>query len=66
MPPARPPPPADIKFPARYPGVIAVGASDANDHVPSFSRTGPAMAAHGVVAPGVNIFSTNLGGAMVG
>jgi subtilisin len=55
-------PPADIKFPARYPGVIAVGASDANDQVPSFSRSGPAMADHGVVAPGVNIFSTTRGG----
>src|SRR6267378_1172025 len=54
--------PADIKFPARYLGVIAVGASDANDQVPTFSRSGPAMADHGVVAPGVNIFSTNLGG----
>ena len=53
-------PPADIKFPARYPGVIAVGASDANDRVPGFSRSGRAMAEHGVVAPGVNIFSTNL------
>jgi subtilisin len=55
-------PPADIKFPARYPGVIAVGASDANDQVPSFSRSGPAMVDHGVVAPGVNIFSDNRGG----
>jgi subtilisin family serine protease len=55
-------PPADIKFPARYPGVIAVGASDGNDKVPGFSRSGPAMTDHGVVAPGVNIFSDNLGG----
>src|SRR5207244_3436874 len=54
-------PPADIKFPARYPGVIAVGASDGNDQVPGFSRSGPAMADHGVVAPGVNIFSDNRG-----
>jgi subtilisin len=52
---------SDAKFPARYPGVIAVGASDANDRVPDFSRSGPAMEDHGVVAPGVNIFSTNLG-----
>src|SRR5262249_37343737 len=55
-------PPADIKFPARYRGVIAVGASDGNDQVPGFSRSGPAMADHGVVAPGVNIFSTNRAG----
>ena len=55
-------PPADIKYPARYSGVIAVGASNKNDEVPSFSRSGRAMAEHGVVAPGVDIFSTNLGG----
>ena len=54
--------PSDIKFPARYPWVIAVGASDTDDQVPTFSRSGAAMEAHGVVAPGVNIFSTNLGG----
>jgi subtilisin len=54
--------PSDVKFPARYPGVIAVGASDGNDQVPAFSRSGAAMAEHGVVAPGVNIFSANLGG----
>jgi subtilisin family serine protease len=53
--------PSDVKFPARYPWVIAVGASDANDRVPAFSRSGPAMTDHGVVAPGVDIFSTNVG-----
>ncbi len=36
--------PSDVKFPARYPWVIAVGASDADDRVPAFSRSGPAMA----------------------
>ena len=54
--------PSDVKFPARYPWVIAVGASDTNDRVPGFSRSGRAMTDHGVVAPGVNIFSTNLNG----
>jgi subtilisin family serine protease len=53
---------SDVKFPARYQGVIAVGASDANDRLPSFSRSGRAMVDHGVVAPGTDIFSTNLGG----
>jgi subtilisin family serine protease len=53
---------SDVKFPARYPGVIAVGASDGNDKVLAFSRSGAAMADHGVVAPGVNIFSSNLRG----
>jgi len=51
--------PPDVKFPARYHGVIAVGASDMNDQVPDWSRSGSAMADHGVVAPGVNIFSDN-------
>jgi subtilisin family serine protease len=54
------PQPTDIKFPARYRGVIAVGASDQYDRVSDFSRSGQAMAAHGVVAPGVNIFSDYL------
>jgi subtilisin family serine protease len=39
-----------------------VGASDANDQVPDFSRSGSAMSDHGVVAPGTDIFSTNLHG----
>jgi subtilisin len=56
------PPPTDIKFPARYQGVIAVGATNQSDLVAGFSRSGPAMATHGVVAPGVNIFSDNMGG----
>ena len=51
--------PSDVKFPARYPWVIAVGASDEGDRVPAFSRCGQAMTDHGVVAPGVNIFSTD-------
>jgi subtilisin family serine protease len=56
------PAPTDTKYPAKYPGVIAVGSSDGNDQVATFSRSGKAIADHGVVAPGVNIFSTNLGG----
>jgi subtilisin len=52
--------PSDVKFPARYPWVIAVGTSDMNDRVPAFSRSGPAMTDHGVVAPGVDILSTDL------
>jgi subtilisin len=54
--------PSDVKFPARYPWVIAVGTSDMNDRVPAFSRSGPAMTDHGVVAPGVDILSTDLAG----
>jgi subtilisin family serine protease len=42
-------------YPAAYPGVIAVGASDEVDRRASFSCTGPHIS---LVAPGVNIIST--------
>jgi subtilisin len=63
-----------VKDPAAYPWVIAVGATDEHDLVANYSRSGPEMAAHGVVAPGGSssrdlsgvltegILSTNLGG----
>jgi subtilisin family serine protease len=41
-----------IKVPAFYPWVIAVGATDAYGKVTDYSRSGPAMTDHGVVAPG--------------
>lgn len=40
---------------ANFPGVIAVGASDSDDEVASFSNIGPEVS---VVAPGVDILST--------
>jgi subtilisin family serine protease len=42
--------------------VIAVGAVGSNDVLAYFSSIGAAMSDHGVVAPGVNIFSTLLSG----
>ena len=41
-------------YPAAYPGVIAVGASDVNDEVADFSSRGDYLS---VVAPGVGIIS---------
>ncbi|MCP4143323.1 MAG: peptidase S8, partial [Chloroflexi bacterium] len=45
-------------YPALYPNVIAVGATDAGNNIASFSNFGPAL---DLVAPGVNIYSTGVG-----
>lgn len=44
-----------VKYPARYPETIAVGATDNRDMIAEFSTTGPEVT---VVAPGVGILST--------
>ncbi len=44
-----------VKYPARYPETIAVGATDSQDVLAEFSTTGPEV---NVVAPGVDILST--------
>jgi thermitase len=50
-----------VGYPAAYPGVIAVSASDHSDpnSRASFSNWGPEV---NVAAPGVDVFSTHLGG----
>ncbi len=48
-----------VMFPAFYEEVIAVGAVDAFGETASFSNEGPEM---DFLAPGVNVFSTNLNG----
>jgi subtilisin family serine protease len=53
-----------VKYPARYPWVIAVGATDLYDQVTTYSRTGPEV---DVVAPGGSkrserVLSTIMGG----
>jgi subtilisin family serine protease len=53
------PNPDTVGFPAGYPGVIAVAASDKNDQVAKFSSRGDAVA---FIAPGVAILSTIPGG----
>ncbi len=47
-----------VGFPASYPGVIAVGATDHTGALTSFSSYGPRI---DVVAPGLDITSTALG-----
>lgn len=51
-----------ILYPARLPDVIAVGATDSADTRAAFSNYGPELS---VMAPGVSILSTGLGGAYV-
>jgi len=48
-----------VNYPAKYAEAIAVSASDSADKLASFSSKGPELA---VIAPGVNIYSTKLGG----
>jgi subtilisin len=48
-----------VSYPAAYPSVIAVSATDAQDQLASFSNFGPEIA---LAAPGVNIYSTYKGG----
>lgn len=48
--------------PANCSGVYAVGATDSADALASFSNTDPAMATKGLTAPGVGVYTTDLGG----
>ncbi|HEY5786974.1 MAG TPA: S8 family serine peptidase [Microlunatus sp.] len=50
---------ANPSYPAAYPGVVAVGATDSADKKASFSQTGSHIS---LVAPGVGILSTYLAG----
>jgi len=48
-----------VNYPAKYPEVIAIAATDSSDNVPSWSSRGPEI---DLAAPGVNINSTYLSG----
>ncbi len=48
-----------VSFPAAYPSVVAVSATDSKDQLAYFSNFGPEIA---VGAPGVDIYSTYKGG----
>jgi minor extracellular protease Epr len=50
----------ETSYPAAYPSVVAVGATDSSDGQPYWSNTGPYVA---ISAPGVNIVSTYKGNA---
>ncbi len=52
-----------INYPAAFPGIIAVGATDNNDKRAAFSEYGPHIS---VLAPGVNIVSTLPGNKYIG
>ncbi|NQD38870.1 S8 family serine peptidase [Permianibacter sp. IMCC34836] len=52
-------PSVPIGYPAHYPFVVAVGATDTNDAIASFSQRGPEL---DVVAPGVSVLSARRGG----
>ncbi|MEW6273793.1 MAG: S8 family peptidase [Bacillota bacterium] len=48
-----------VDYPAAYPEVVAVGATDEFDQIPPFTSRGPEL---NLVAPGSNILSTTLKG----
>ena len=51
--------PTEVLYPAVYPEVMAVGATDGLDQRSDFSNTGPALS---VAAPGTGVYSTYRGG----
>ena len=48
-----------VGYPARYPGAIAIAASNSADKVAYFSSRGPEVA---FIAPGANVYSTYMNG----
>ncbi|MFA6317372.1 MAG: S8 family serine peptidase [Elusimicrobiota bacterium] len=50
-----------VMSPANCTGVMPVGATDQANTVASFSSRGTAMAASGIVAPGVNVLTSSIG-----
>ena len=52
----------NVSYPAAYDGVIAVGATDAENALAGFSTWGPGMS---IVAPGVAVISTYRNGSVV-
>jgi subtilisin family serine protease len=57
-----PPGSSDVNSPANCDLVLPVGATNSEDKLASFSCRGPEMALRGVSAPGVGIYSTDMGG----
>jgi thermitase len=51
-----------VQSPGNCNNVITVGATDSADNIAGFSARGSEMAVHGVVAPGVGVPTTDLGG----
>lgn len=55
-----------INSPGNCAGVIPMGATDNTNQIASFSSRGPELAASGLVAPGVSVLTTDLGGGTAG
>lgn len=51
-----------VNNPGNCAGSIPVGATDSNNSIASFSSRGAELAANGLVAPGVAVLTTDLGG----
>lgn len=51
-----------INSPGNCAGVVPMGATDNTGQVASFSSNGPELASNGLVAPGVSVLTTDVGG----
>ena len=51
-----------VNNPGNCAGVIPVGATDSNNNIASFSSRGAELASSGLVAPGVSVLTTDMGG----
>ena len=54
-----------VNSPGNCAGVIPMGATDSGNHVAGFSSRGAELGANGLVAPGVSVLTTDLGGGTV-
>ncbi len=54
-----------VQSPANCAGVIPVGAVNASGDLAAFSSRGPELASNGLVAPGVSVLSSDVGGGTV-
>lgn len=55
-----------VNSPGNCAGVIPMGATDINNNIASFSSRGAELASGGLVAPGVSLLTTDVGGGSVG
>ncbi len=55
-----------VNQPGNCAGVVVMGATDINNNVASFSSRGAELASGGLVAPGVSVLTTDVGGGSVG
>ena len=56
----------NVQSPGKCANVVPVGATDSSDNLASFSSRGADMTARGVVAPGVNMVTSDVGGKFTG